>query len=89
MLLNYYMYKKGINGKCWRVIAAFYKKVVASVRLGTRHSDRFHLNRGVKQPKCMRAFLEEAFSDSDKPNKNIMPRTLIIRGPRLKHVLMS
>ena len=48
VLLNH-LYKAGINGKCWRVIAAFYEEVVASVRLGTRLSDSFHLNRGVKQ----------------------------------------
>ena len=48
VLLNH-LYKAGINGKCWRVIAAFYEEVVASVRLGTRLSDSFHLNCGVKQ----------------------------------------
>ena len=44
-----HLYKSGINGKAWRVIGAFYEEVEASVRLGTRHSEKFHLERGVKQ----------------------------------------
>ena len=44
-----HLYRAGVNGKCWRVISAFYEEVQASVRLGTRLSNNFQLKRGVKQ----------------------------------------
>ena len=48
VLLNH-LYKAGINGKAWRVIGAFYDKAKARVRVGSSHSAKLQLNRGVKQ----------------------------------------
>ena len=48
VLLNH-LYKAGINGKALRVIGAFYDKAKARVRVGSSHSAKFQLNRGVKQ----------------------------------------
>ena len=48
VLLNH-LYKAGINGKAWRVIGAFYDKAIALVHVGSSHSAKSQLHRGVKQ----------------------------------------
>ena len=48
VLFNH-LFRVGINGKCWRVIGAFYEDTAACVRLDGKLSDGFLLKRGVKQ----------------------------------------